>query len=114
MLFPYFFKQVYRYAPHDQRHEIKTAALLNFSPVRLSLDYVYGSGFMDRTRVLIDQEVERYPYRRIDAAVSYKFSGLKYFLEAGFSILNLLTSVFRREFSSFNSGLSTIFLDDFC
>jgi len=91
--FDYFPDLLYRDAPHDQRHEIKTALLLNFDPIYIYLQYyVYGSGFINRSSFnqLILQE--RYPYSRLDAAIIYRFGVRQYNFEAGISILNILNT----------------------
>lgn len=88
--FPYMPDDVdYRDAPQDQRHEIKGALLLNFSPFFLSTNYVYGSGFRAPLTVDSDPE-ERYPYSRLDMAFIYRHSIKSYHFEIGISILNVL------------------------
>ncbi len=89
--FPYFPDYEYSNAPHDQRHEIKGALLLNFTPFFFSVNYVYGSGFPDRPS-FFSQEYERYPYSRLDAAFIYRHSVKDYNFEVGLSILNLLNT----------------------
>jgi len=80
---------VYRDAPQDQRHEFKGALLLNFKPVFLSANYVYGSGFRPPVAILNNLE-DRYPYSRLDVALIYRHSIKDYHIEAGISILNVL------------------------
>jgi len=82
-------QEEYVYAPQDQRHEVKGALLLNFKPLFLSANYVYGSGITPLPRFLNIQE-ERYPYSRLDMAVFYRLSVKNYHFEAGISILNVL------------------------
>ncbi|WP_163708627.1 TonB-dependent receptor [Mangrovibacterium lignilyticum] len=84
--FSYFDSGEYLRALHDQRHELKTAALLNFNPVYLSVNYVFGSGFPN---LLDDPSVDGRAYHRLDIAVSYRFIKPKYSLEAGVSVLNV-------------------------
>jgi hypothetical protein len=79
----------YRDAPQDQRHEIKGALLLNFSPFFFSTNYVYGSGFRSPPSPESDPE-ERYPYSRLDVAFIYRHSIKSYHFEIGISILNVL------------------------
>jgi len=79
----------YRDAPQDQRHEVKGALLLNFSPFFFSTNYVYGSGFRSPTSLDNDPE-ERYPYSRLDMAFIYRHSIKNYHFELGVSILNVL------------------------
>ncbi len=93
--FPYMPDDVdYRDAPQDQRHEIKGALLLNFSPFFLSTNYVYGSGFRSPPSIYSDPEnddpEERYPYSRLDMAFIYRHSIKNYHFELGISILNVL------------------------
>ncbi|MCK5694744.1 MAG: TonB-dependent receptor, partial [Bacteroidales bacterium] len=93
--FPYMPNDVdYRDAPQDQRHEIKGALLLNFSPFFFSTNYVYGSGFRSPRSIYDDPEnddpEERYPYNRLDVAFIYRHSIKSYHFEVGISILNVL------------------------
>ena len=90
--FPYFTTNDYAEAPQDQRHEIKGALLLDFSPFCLSANYVYGSGLAARSS-FFTETIERYPYSRLDAALIYRLAVKKVHIEAGISILNL----FNRE-----------------
>jgi len=88
--FPYMPEDVdYMDAPHDQRHEVKGALLLNFNPFFFSTNYVYGSGFREPTSLFEDSE-ERYPYSRLDMAFIYRHSIKSYHFEVGISILNVL------------------------
>lgn len=87
--FPYMIKDDYRDAPQDQRHEIKGAMLLNFSPLFFSANYVYGSGFR-APRSIFNNPEERYPYSRLDMALFYRHSIKHYHFEAGVSVLNVL------------------------
>ena len=88
--FPYLPEYVdYVDAPQDQRHEIKGALLLNFSPFFFSTNYVYGSGFRPPPSPDVDPE-DRYPYSRLDMALIYRHSIKSYHFELGISILNVL------------------------
>lgn len=88
--FPYIFDNVeYRDSPQDQRHEIKGALLLNFSPFFISTNYVYGSGLRSPL-YLSTNPGERYPYSRLDMALIYRHSIKGYHFEVGISILNVL------------------------
>jgi TonB-dependent receptor-like protein len=89
--FSYFPRDNYRYAPQDQRHEVKAAMLMNFHPFYFSANYVYGSGFPDRAP-LPQEAFERHPYSRLDASLIYRYSINGYHFEAGISILNLLNT----------------------
>ncbi len=89
--FSYFPREGFRYAPQDQRHEVKAAILLNLHPFYFSVNYVYGSGFPDRTP-LPQELIERHRYSRLDASLLYRYSIKGYHFEAGISILNLLNT----------------------
>jgi len=89
--FPYFPTGEFDDAPQDQRHEAKGALLLNFKPFFLSANYVYGSGFPVR-HTFFQEEADRYPYSRLDAAFIYRLSVKNYHFEAGISILNILNT----------------------
>jgi hypothetical protein len=75
-------------APHDQRHELKLAALSNIRNFYFSADYVYGSG-MEILKEVFNEETGNIRYNRIDAAITYKLPLKKFNGETGFSILNL-------------------------
>jgi hypothetical protein len=98
-LFDHFKDNKYRFAPQDQRHEIKIATLLNFDPVYFSANYVYGSGFPFYETNNGKLELERTPYIRLDMALIYKFSFKKLNGETGISVLN----VFDRQNVLFNN-----------
>ena len=85
--FDYFNDNKYQRAPHDQTHELKSAAILNFKPWFASFNYVYGSGLVNSSDI-IDKGI--IPYNRLDVAFLYKFQTQKLKLEAGLSIVNLL------------------------
>jgi len=88
--FPYLPDDVdYVVAPQDQRHEVKGALLLNFSPIFFSTNYVYGSGLRPPPSPDSDPEA-RYPYSRLDMALIYRHSIKSYQFEIGISILNVL------------------------
>lgn len=82
--FPYFNSSNYERAFHDQRHELKMAVILNFSPFYISANYVYGTGFPPNSISNLE-----YPYKRFDIAAVYKFQLKEVIFETGFSILNL-------------------------
>lgn len=90
--FEYYPDLLFRPAAHDQRHEIKTAVLLNFKPFYISANYVYGSGFINRPTLNLLVEPERFPYSRFDAAVIYRFGLDRYHFEAGISVLNVFNT----------------------
>ena len=84
--FSYFDPGVYLRALHDQRHELKAAALINLKPIYFSANYVFGSGFPD---LLDDPSVAGRAYHRLDAALSYRMTRQKYGFELGVSVLNV-------------------------
>jgi hypothetical protein len=90
--FPYFVRPIYRYAPQDQRHEVKGSLILNFKSFSFSTNYVYGSGFLLRNKLSNLANKERYPYSRLDAALIYNVSVKNYNFEIGASVLNLLNT----------------------
>jgi hypothetical protein len=76
-------------APHDQRHELKVAALFNIRKFYLSANYVYGSGLQLLKEKFAD-EVDDIYYSRLDAAVTYKFAIKKKLnCETGVSVINV-------------------------
>jgi len=87
--FDHFPDNVYIYAPQDQRHELKLATILNFDPIYFSANYIYGSGFAIPNITRSGITYERYPYHRVDAAITAKFNISKMYGEAGISILNV-------------------------
>lgn len=89
--FKYDDKSISRPAPQDQRHEIKLAMMLNFNPVYISSNYIYGSGF-PYGNALVENDNKIYPYKRLDISAIYKFIDKKIVGEAGVSILNVLNS----------------------
>ncbi len=89
-LFDYFLNGQYRISPQDQRHEIKIAGLLNFDPLFLSADYVYGSGFPDFIYNQQPSYTSNKTYSRLDVSITYKFLKRKLNGEVGLSLLNVL------------------------
>jgi hypothetical protein len=98
-LFDHFQEEDYRFAPQDQRHEIKLATLINIDPVYFSTNYVYGSGFPIYELQDGALETTRTAYSRLDMALIYKFSFKKLNGETGISVLN----VFDRENILYNN-----------
>lgn len=76
----------YQPAPHDQRHELKLAGLFNLKQFYISANYVYGSGLY----ILQKQAESPIHYKRLDAAVTYRFNWKLLRGETGLSVLNLL------------------------
>ena len=89
--FPYFTDDEYRRALHDQRHELKLAAILNLRPAYISANYVYGSGFPD-PGTLDAVQTDNYDYNRLDLALVFKFSRTNYKFDAGLSLLNVFNT----------------------
>lgn len=90
--FPFYLRDEYKPAPHDQRHELKLAGIFNYKSFYFSANYVYGSGF-DR----FDFETENglnlnKDYNRLDAAFVYKFRPGKVKTELGISVLNVFNT----------------------
>ena len=103
-LFTNFKVQEYQLAPHDQRHELKGAGIINFNPVYFSMNYVYGSGLMNSEQLATSNKI--IPYSRFDVALLYRFKAKKYKLETGISVLNVLNTfnVRYNNFSNFPNG----------
>jgi hypothetical protein len=97
--FEHFPDNMYLLAPHDQRHELKLAAMLNFDPIYFSASYIYGSGFAIPELTLTGITYSHIPYRRLDASLTYKFHITNFYGEAGISVLNL----FNRENLLYNN-----------
>lgn len=85
--FEFFKTDAFQLAPQNQTHELKGAAILNFSPFYFSANYVYGSGlqFTDEYK---NQEL--IPYKRLDASLMYKVNIQKVYCQFGVSALNIL------------------------
>ena len=77
----------YQSVPHDQMHEVKTAAIVNVNPWYFSANYVYGSGLQFSSDL---KQESILPYNRLDVALLYKLNTRKLNLETGISIINLL------------------------
>jgi hypothetical protein len=88
--FPFYIKDYYKPAPHNQTHELKFAGVLNYKSFYFSGNYIYGSGF-ERFNIETKDGIQlNQPYNRLDAALVYKFNPGKVRAEAGISILNVL------------------------
>jgi outer membrane receptor protein involved in Fe transport len=90
--FNYFVERQYRRAPHDQRHEVKLALLLNFDPFFFSSNYVFGSGFPYKPATVEADQSDDFTYNRLDMSFIYKFLDRKMKGEVGLSILNVLNT----------------------
>ncbi len=88
--FPYYLKNYYNPAPHNQKHEFKFAGILNYKSFYFSANYIYGSGFDRYDFETGDGSNLNKDYKRLDASVVYKFKPGKIKSEAGISILNML------------------------
>ena len=90
--FPFFFREYYKLAPHHQTHELKLAAIINFGSFYFSSNYVYGSGF-ERYNIETEEGLKlNQDYKRLDAALVYKFKPGKIKAETGISVLNVLNN----------------------
>lgn len=87
--FDYFEDKRWQRALHDQRHELKLAALLNIKSFYISANYVLGSGFPDPYPGE-REDIHDKLYSRLDASVIYKIPSRLFCIEAGVSVLNLL------------------------
>jgi hypothetical protein len=81
-----------QFAPQDQRHELKSALLLDFSPFSFSTNYVYGSGYPNYQGLKVISTAEREHYNRLDISLTYRFSPRKFKMQGGVTVLNLLDS----------------------
>lgn len=88
--FPFFQSHNYQFTPHDQTHELKGAAIFNFSPFYISTNYVYGSGLQFTKRK--SNTLNPIPYNRLDLAVLYKLKYPKVNIDIGISVLNVLNT----------------------
>lgn len=79
----------YQPATQDQRHEVKSAVILDFNRFVCSANYVYGSGFPEYRRNLELSNEVRKSYKRFDISLSYRLSPRRLNVQAGLSILNL-------------------------
>jgi hypothetical protein len=90
--YPFFFKEYWRLAPHHQTHELKLAAIINFSSFYFSANFVYGSGF-ERYSIETDDGIRLdQDYKRLDAALVYKIPFNRIKSEVGVSVLNVLNT----------------------
>ncbi len=87
--YPYFPNKLYHRSAHDQTHELKMAAIVSLRPVYISANWVWGSGFPDRTPNVQDFFDTR-PYNRLDISINTRFSLKRIKAEAGVSVLNVL------------------------
>ena len=90
--FPYFLKNEYMRAPQDQRHELKTAVLMNVKPFCFSANYIFGSGFPINTGTILNPNIFEPDYNRLDVSVILRFHLNKLMGETGISILNVFNS----------------------
>ena len=91
-MFSYQIYEIYRTAPHSQRHELKFAAMADFDPFYISANYVYGSGFSIITGNSEYPVFDTGPYKRLDASAVFKFSLKRISFETGLSVLNVLNA----------------------
>lgn len=98
--FKYYNTNDTRRAPHDQRHELKLAAMLNFNPFFFSSNYVFGSGFPYGNGLTQNSTSTDLTYSRLDISLIYKFLDRKVQGETGISLLNVLNTE-NLKYSSF-------------
>lgn len=75
----------------DQRHEVKGAALLNFHPIAISTNYVFGSGLPNIEPGKSPTDILT-TYNRWDIAIAYKFNTSNTKVETGISAVNVLNT----------------------
>jgi hypothetical protein len=94
----------YHVAPQSQRHEIKTALVLNFKPVHIAVTHVFGSGFPNTT--IQGDGLVYMNYSRLDFAMEYGVDIRSTRLEAGMSLLNILNqeNIRLNQFAAFSDG----------
>ena len=97
-------EQQFKLSTHNQTHEIRSAAIFNFSPFYISANYIYGSG-LEFTSYFEDRDMP-IPYNRMDLAVLYKLKIKKIKAEIGLSVLNVFNTQNIRydSFSQFPNG----------
>jgi len=88
--FPFYVRDYYKLAPHHQTHELKLATIINLKSFYFSANYVYGSGFERYDFELEDGTHLNQDYKRLDAALVYRFKPGKVKAEVGVSVLNVL------------------------
>lgn len=88
--FPFYVRDIYKPAPHHQKHEVKFAGIINLKSFYLSANYVYGSGFERFNVETDDGTMLNQDYKRLDAALVYRFRPGRIKAEAGLSVLNVL------------------------
>lgn len=77
-------------APQDQRHEIKTAGLINLKPFFISANYVLGSGIPSSNNFQARTSVAQ--YSRFDLALMYQLHKPNTKWEFGASVLNVFNT----------------------
>lgn len=87
--FPFYSAGEYKLAPHDQTHELKIAGIFNYKSFYFSANYVYGSGFERYNYNTPEGTNLNQEYKRLDAALVYKFQPRKVKAELGISVLNV-------------------------
>ena len=76
-------------SPHQQKHELKFAGIVNYKQFYFSTNYVYGSGFERYDNKAFRETNLSQSYSRLDAALIYKFRPGKIKVETGVSVLNI-------------------------
>lgn len=87
--FGYFDNSEYQRALQDQRHELKSALLMDFEPFFLSMNYVYGSGLPDPSSVSGDVPSV---YSRFDLSGRIRIRESRPYIETGINLLNLFNT----------------------
>ncbi len=78
-------ENVYHPSVYNRKHELKTTALFSFTPIKLSISYIYGSPTEINTDVL---SIVGY-YKRMDAMASFTRQSGKFQFESGISVYNI-------------------------
>ncbi|WP_346859482.1 TonB-dependent receptor plug domain-containing protein [uncultured Draconibacterium sp.] len=90
--FPFYLNDVYKLAPHHQKHELKFAGVFNYKSFYFSANYIYGSGFARFSFETEEGTNANQPYKRLDTSLVYKFKPGNVRAEAGISILNVFNT----------------------
>lgn len=90
----------YQRALHDQRHELKLAALFQLGNFNISTNYVFGTGFPYADA--LDSEENIQAYHRWDIGLMYEKKFKKVNLEFGCSVLNVL-NIKNIQFGNFSA-----------
>lgn len=78
----------FKYNPY----EIKAGTLINLSPFFISASYVNGSGYRNQYAGITGESEQGDTYSRFDIAFNYRYSGKRFQMTAGLSVLNLFNN----------------------